>query len=40
MERLEHRNDPNDSIIRRMRTDDKQFENFKDFDLRVKNDDF
>ena len=40
VERLEHRNDPNDSIVRRMNTDDKQFENFRDFDLRVRNDDF
>jgi guanylate kinase len=40
VERLEYRNDPNDSIVRRMDTDDKQFENFRDFDLRVRNDDF
>lgn len=39
-ERLEHRNDQNDSIDRRMRTDDEQFENFKDYDLLVKNEDF
>ena len=40
IERLEYRNDPNDSIIRRMNTDDEQFKNFKDFDLKVKNEDF
>ena len=39
-ERLEHRNDINDSIMRRMDTDDEQFENFRDYDLKVKNDDF
>ena len=39
-ERLEHRNDPNDTIDRRMRTDDEQFEDFKDYDLLVKNEDF
>ena len=40
IERLEHRNDPNDSIVRRMNTDDEQFKNFRDFDLRVRNEDF
>ena len=40
VERLEWRNDPNDSITRRMNTDDEQFKNFKDFDLRVRNEDF
>ena len=40
LERLEYRQDPNDSIIRRMNTDDKQFENFKDYELRIKNEDF
>ena len=40
IERLEYRNDPNDSIVRRMNTDDEQFKNFRDFDLRVKNEDF
>ena len=40
VERLEHRNDPNDSIVRRMNTDDEQFKNFRDFDLRVRNEDF
>ena len=40
IDRLTYRNDPNDSIIRRMDTDDEQFKHFRDFDLRVKNDDF
>jgi guanylate kinase len=40
VERLEYRNDRNDSIVRRMNTDDDQFKNFRDFDLRVKNEDF
>lgn len=40
VERLEHRNDMNDSIMRRMNTDDEQFKNFKDYDIRVRNDDF
>ena len=40
VERLTYRNDPNDSIVRRMDTDDEQFKNFRDFDLRVKNEDF
>jgi guanylate kinase len=40
VERLEHRNDPNDSIVRRMNTDDKQFEDFRDYDLKVRNEDF
>ena len=29
-----------DSIVRRMNTDDEQFANFRDFDLRVRNADF
>ena len=40
VERLEHRNDKNDSIVRRMNTDDEQFKGFKDYDLRIKNEDF
>lgn len=40
IDRLTHRNDPNDSIMRRMDTDDEQFQHFRDFDLRVKNEDF
>ena len=40
IERLEYRNDPNDSIVRRMNTDDEQFANFREYDLRVRNADF
>ena len=40
IERLNYRNDVNDSIMRRMNTDDEQFENFKDYDIRIKNEDF
>jgi guanylate kinase len=40
VERLEHRNDLNDSIVRRMNTDDEQFKNFRDYDLHITNDDF
>ena len=40
LERLNDRNDPNDSIYRRMQTDEEQFAGFKDYDLHVKNDDF
>lgn len=40
IERLNDRKDPNDSVWRRMKTDDDQFEDFKDFDIRIKNDDF
>jgi guanylate kinase len=40
IDRLTYRNDPNDSIMRRMDTDDEQFKHFRDFDLRVKNEDF
>jgi len=40
LKRLEERNDINDSIWRRMETDDEQFKDFKDYDLRIKNDDF
>jgi guanylate kinase len=40
IERLEYRNDVNDSIMRRMTTDDEQFKHFKDYDLRVRNEDF
>lgn len=40
IERLESRADANDSIIRRMNTDDIQFENFRDYDIRVTNADF
>jgi guanylate kinase len=40
IERLESRADANDSIIRRMNTDDEQFKNFRDYDIRVTNADF
>ena len=40
LERLEYRNDVNDTIIRRMKTDDEQFEGFSDYDIRIKNADF
>ena len=40
VQRLEYRNDPNDSIVRRMNTDDEQFKDFRDYDLKVRNDDF
>jgi len=40
VERLEYRSDPNDSIIRRMNTDDEQFKSFKDYDMVVRNEDF
>jgi guanylate kinase len=40
IERLNHRDDKNDTIQRRMDTDDEQFENFTDFEIRIKNADF
>ena len=40
LERLEYRNDINDTIVRRMKTDDEQFEGFSDYDIRIKNADF
>ena len=40
VQRLNDRNDVNDSIFRRMNTDDEQFENFTDYDIRIKNADF
>lgn len=40
VERLEQRNDINDSIVRRMNTDDEQFKHFRDYDLHITNDDF
>jgi len=40
IERLNYRNDVNDSIMRRMNTDDEQFKDFKDFDIRITNADF
>lgn len=40
LQRLEYRNDKNDSIVRRMNTDDEQFEGFRDYDMIVRNEDF
>lgn len=40
LERLNNRNDLNDSISRRMKTDDEQFESFKDYEIRITNPDF
>jgi len=40
IERLNDRDDKNDTIQRRMETDDEQFKDFKDFDVRIKNEDF
>jgi dephospho-CoA kinase len=34
-ERLSQRNDNNDSIERRIQADEKDFETFKDFDIRI-----
>ena len=38
--RLESRNDLNDTIVRRMNTDDEQFKSFRDYDIRISNADF
>lgn len=40
IERLNSRNDVNDSIMRRMNTDDEQFAGFSDYDIKIKNSDF
>jgi guanylate kinase len=40
IERLNNRADINDTIKRRMDTDETQFKDFKDFDIRIKNEDF
>jgi guanylate kinase len=40
LHRLESRNDINDSIVRRMNTDDEQFKSFRDYDIRISNADF
>ena len=40
IERLNSRADMNDSIVRRMDTDDNQFETFSDYDIKIKNSDF
>ena len=40
LHRLESRNDINDSIVRRMNTDDEQFKSFRDYDIRISKADF
>ena len=40
LERLNHRADTSDTIVRRMNTDDEQFKGFLDFDVRITNSDF
>ena len=40
VERLNDRADINDTIHRRMSTDDEQFKGFQDYDLKIKNGDF
>lgn len=40
IERLNERNDPNDSIGRRLAADEEQFKGFSDFDIRLSNPDF
>jgi dephospho-CoA kinase len=39
-QRLEQRNDNNDSIERRISADAEQFRNFSDFDCKITNDKF
>lgn len=40
LKRLESRNDNNDSIERRVRTDEEQFAGFTDYEIRITNPDF
>lgn len=40
IERLNDRNDINDSISRRLEADEEQFKNFTDFDIRITNPNF
>lgn len=40
IERLNCRNDPNDTLARRLDADELQFKGFKDFDLRITNTNF
>jgi guanylate kinase len=40
IERLNNRNDTNDTLLRRLDADDLQFEKFEDFDFRVTNNNF
>lgn len=40
VERLNMREDPNDSVARRLLADDEQFKGFDDFEIRITNPDF
>lgn len=40
IKRLNQRDDPNDSTMRRLLADDEQFEGFKNFEIRITNSDF
>jgi len=40
VERLNLREDPNDSVARRLLADDEQFKGFNDFEIRITNPDF
>ena len=40
IERLNDRNDKNDTISRRLQADDEQFKDFNDFEIRITNSDF
>jgi len=40
VERLNLREDPNDSVERRLLADDEQFKGFNDFEIRITNPDF
>jgi len=40
LDRLNTRNDKNDNVWRRMSTDEKQFDSFTDYDIKIKNEDF
>lgn len=40
IERLNARNDINDSVHRRLQADEEQFKNFMDYDIRITNDNF
>ena len=40
LDRLNTRNDKNDNVWRRMSTDEKQFDGFTDYDIKIKNEDF
>lgn len=40
IERLNHRNDVNDTIVRRLNADEEQFKGFKDFEIHITNPNF